>query len=318
MQDMKTTSPSPISGSNAEKAQDASGREDNTVGNPQSGYAIPKVAILGGYGTFHEIAAQFYFDNDQIDILPSGTFSELFRSLSEKEADYGITAIENSVAGSILPNYTLLQEASLPIVGEIYLRISQNLLALPGQRLEDLTEVYSHPMAILQCRPFFEKYPHIKLIDAADTATSARDLSLNNRKGVGAIASIRAAEKYNLNVLQRNIESNKKNYTRFLILRDLNGSGYQNPASEKASVHFALAHAIGSLAKVLSIISYFDINLSKIQSLPIPGKDWEYMFYADLEYKEYERYRQAIDTIQPFVKDFKILGEYRKGKVVSE
>ena len=279
---------------------------------------VSRVAILGGYGTFHEIAAQFYFDTDNIEILPSSSFNELFKSLAEKEADFGITAIENSVAGSILPNYTLIQETGLPITGEIYLRISQNLMVLPGQKIEDIHEVYSHPMAILQCRPFFERYPHIKLINASDTASSAKKISIENMKGAGAIASIRAAEKYNLQVIAKSIESNKKNYTRFLILQDLNGHGYENPVSEKSSIHFALAHEIGGLSKVLSIFSYFDINLSKIQSLPIPGKDWEYMFYVDLEYKSYERYRQALQSVAPFVKDLKIMGEYKKGKTVSE
>ena len=277
-----------------------------------------RVAILGGYGTFHEIAALNYFHPEAVEILPSTNFKELFGALDTNKADYGITAIENSVAGSIIPNYQLLTDYDLPVIGEIYLRIYQNLAALPGQRIEDLHTVYSHPMALLQCKRFFDEYPHIQLIDSPDTASSAREIQKKQTLGVGAICSMQAAENNQLEILGKSIESNKKNYTRFLILRDRHAAHHENPASDKASIYFSLAHEIGSLSKILSIFSYFEINLSKIQSLPIIGKEWEYLFHADLEYQNYARYRQSLESVQPFVGDFKILGEYQRGKVITE
>lgn len=288
------------------------------MNQPQNKKNHTKVVILGGYGTFHEIAALNYFGQKSVEILPSTNFKELFGALSDEKADYGITAIENSVAGSILPNYQLLTDYELPIVGEIYLRIYQNLAALPGQTIEDLKTVYSHPMAILQCKQFFDNYPQIQLIDSTDTASSARKIHNEKLSGVGAICSLQAAENYQLEILGHSIESNKKNYTRFLILRDSKTSAYENPESTKASVCFSLAHEIGSLAKILSIFSFFDINLSKIQSLPIIGKEWEYLFHVDLEYNHYLRYRQAIESVQPFTGDFKILGEYTQGQIITE
>jgi prephenate dehydratase len=242
----------------------------------------------------------------------------MFNQMKENAADYGISAIENSVAGSILPNYNLINDSDLRVVGEIYLRVSQNLVALPGQTIADLREVYSHPMAILQCKPFFEQSPHIQLIDGRDTATCIREISLNNRKGVGAIGSAIAAAKYNLEVIHAGIESNKRNYTRFLILTDPERAEREKIDPNKASLRFALSHEIGSLAKVLSLFSYLNINLTKIQSLPIIGKEWEYLFYIDVEFTDYKMYRHSLDSIAPFVTDMKVLGEYRRGKVISE
>ncbi len=276
-----------------------------------------RIAIQGGYGAFHEIAAKQYFENDDIEIVPADTFNDLFISLKMKKADMGIMAIENSLAGSILPNYTLLQESPMNIVGEIYLRIKQNLVALPGETIENIKEVYSHPMAILQCRHFFSQYPHIKLIDSIDTALSAKEISDKNLKGIGAIASTLAADKYKLDILFEGIETNKMNYTRFLILSDKGGATNRSLVS-KSSVTFALQHKTGSLSKILSIFSYYDISLTKIQSMPIIGKDWEYQFYADLTFEDYVFYRQALDAARPFTMDMRILGEYERGKTVFE
>jgi prephenate dehydratase len=280
--------------------------------------ATKKIAIQGGYGAFHEIAAINYFENENIEIVPKNTFKDLFTALKKDLVDYGITAIENSLAGSILPNYSLLLESNMKIIGEIYLRIKQNLVALPGQSLGDIKEIYSHPMALLQCQKFFEKYPHIKLIDSIDTALSAKEIYEKNMSGVGAIASSLAARKYKLNVLADSIETNKKNYTRFLILEAKNGEIAPDNNVNKSSITFALAHKIGCLSKVLSMLSYYEINLTKVQSMPIIGKGWEYQFYVDLEINDYGLYRQSIDAIKPFTSNLQILGEYLKGKSIME
>ena len=279
---------------------------------------VKRIAIQGGYGAFHEIAANKYFKNQEIEIVPRNTFKDLFKALKEGKVDYGITAIENSLAGSILPNYSLLLNSRMKIIGEIFLRIRQNLVALPGQKIEDLKEVFSHPMALLQCQDFFEAYPHIKLIESADTALSAKEISEKKLKGTGAIASNLAAEKYKLNILAESIETNKKNYTRFLILQDRNGSNFIDKSVNKASLSFALAHQIGSLSKILSILSFHEINLSKIQSMPIIGRGWEYQFYIDVEIENYERYQQSIEAVKPFTSEFHILGEYYKGDVIYD
>ncbi len=277
---------------------------------------VKRIAIQGGYGAFHEIAAMYYFENEKIEVVPGITFKDLFQNLKSRHADYGIMAIENMVAGSIIPNYKLLKESNMKIIGEIYLRIKQNLIALSGQTINDIKEVYSHPMAILQCQDFFEQYPHIKSIDSADTALSAKDIKENNLKGIGAIASDQAAKMYDLEILLESIESNKMNYTRFLILKDKNGGNANDNSANKASISFAVSHKIGSLSKVLSIFSFFNINLCKIQSFPIIGKEWEYLFYADLEIDDYETYQQALESAKPFMSQFKILGEYKKGKSI--
>lgn len=277
-----------------------------------------KIAIQGGYGAFHEIAANKYFENTPIEIVPRNTFKDLFQALKEGKVDYGITAIENSLAGSILPNYSLLLESKMKIIGEVYLRIKQNLVALPDQTLSDIKEVFSHPMALLQCQNFFDEYPDIKLIDSIDTALSAKKIADEKLTGVAAIASNLAAANYNLNIVAEGIETNKKNYTRFLIVEDKNGRVFHSSDVNKSSVTFALAHKIGSLSKILSIFSFYDINLSKIQSMPIIGKDWEYQFYIDLEFDDYEMYRQAVHAIEPFTSNICILGEYYKGKIFMD
>ncbi len=277
---------------------------------------VKKIAIQGGYGAFHEMAAFQYFGKN-IEIVPQDTFKGMLSTLKRKDADFGIMAIENTVAGSILPNYSLLREANKKIDGEIYLRIQQNLVALSGQSITDIKEVFSHPMAILQCQDFFEQHPHIRLIDSIDTALSAKEIKEKKLKGVGAIASSFAAKMYNLDILAESIESNKKNYTRFLILADRNGETTGNDKDvNKSSIHFALAHQIGSLSKILSIFSFYDINLSKIQSMPIIGKDWEYQFYIDLEFDNYARYKQSLEAVKPFTSDLGLLGEYKKGKSI--
>ncbi len=283
--------------------------------NHQKG-RVHRIAIQGGYGAFHETAAIHYFEGQTIEVVPRDTFKELMVSLRKNEADFGIMAIENNIAGSILPNYKLLTESNKRIIGEIYMRIEQNLVALPGQDIKDIKEVFSHPMAILQCQNFFEQYPGIRLIDSNDTALSAKRIKEEHLEGIGAIASAYAAKKYKLNILSKGIETNKNNYTRFLILQYNNEHLIKPDGINKSSVHFALAHQIGSLSKILSILSFYDINLSKIQSMPIVGRDWIYQFYIDLDFDDYDRYCQAIEAIKPFTSNLGILGEYKKGKSV--
>jgi len=272
-----------------------------------------RIAIQGGFGAFHEMAAYGYFTDKDIEIVPQDTFKDLMLSLSNGKVDYAIMAIENSVAGSILPNYKLLQESGEKIIGEIYLRIRQNLVALPGQRIRDIREVYSHPMAIMQCEKFFEKHPHIKLVDSIDTALSAKMIAEKKLKNVGAIASSLAADMYKLETLAAGIETNKKNYTRFLIL-EINGKRVSSIRNvNKASVYFTLSHEVGSLSKILSILFYYNINLSKIQSMPVIGVRWQYQFYIDVEFDNYDRYIHALQAVKPFTGSLGIMGEYSKG-----
>lgn len=276
------------------------------------------IAIQGGYGAFHEIAAKHYFEGQEIDIIPNNTFKDLMSSLKQRMVDFGIMAIENSLAGSIIPNYALIKDSKMQIIGEIYLRIRQNLVALPGQKIEDIVEVFSHPMAILQCQLFFDNYPNIKLIESIDTALSAKMIHDEKLEGKAAISSDLAAKKYGLEIIAAGIETNKMNYTRFLILREKNGEIQDTSIVNKSSLHFALAHKTGSLSKILSILSYYDINLSKIQSLPIMGKDWEYQFYVDVIFDDYEWYKKALDAIRPFTSELGILGEYVKGNSIMD
>lgn len=274
-----------------------------------------RIAIQGGFGAFHEVAAIHFFEPEEVEIIPRNTFSDLFKSLRDRKADYGILAIENSIAGSILPNYNLLRESNKKIVGEIFLRIRLNLVALPGQKTEDLHEVYSHPMAILQCQPYFDKYPDIKVIESVDTALSAKEIREKELKGVGAIASELAARKYHLDILADGIETNPLNYTRFLVVSE-NGNHTLEDIPYKSSIYFTLSHKIGSLSKILSILSFYDMNLTKIQSLPVVGKEWEYQFYADLIFEDYELYQQAFHAIRPFTEELGELGIYPVGKKI--
>lgn len=275
------------------------------------------IAIQGGYGAFHEIAAHHYFAGEEIKILPRKTFRDMVTTLKDRQCDFGIMAIENSLAGSIIPNYNLIINSSMHITGEIYLRIKQNLVALPGVKISDLKEVYSHPMAILQCHDYFDTHPDIRLIESIDTAISAEEIAEKRLMDTGAISSKMAADKYGLSILARSIETNKKNYTRFLILAE-NGITIPKEEVNKASVFFTVAHKFGSLSQILSILSYYEINLAKIQSMPIPGKDWEYMFYVDVEINDYDMYKKSLEAIKPFTPSIGILGEYRKGESVIE
>lgn len=277
---------------------------------------IKRVAIQGIAGAFHEIAAKAFFEED-VEIVPCITFKEIFNSIKEDASLYGIVAIENTIAGSLLPNYNLLRESKLSIIGEYKLRIKHNFCVLPGQKMEDIREVYSHPMALMQCEDFLDQYPHIRLIESDDTALSGKNLKTENLQGAAAICSDLAAETYGLEVLSHSIETNKKNFTRFLIIGDptqLADDFTKKELVNKSSIVFALPHEEGSLSKVLTILSFYSMNLTKIQSLPVVGHEWEYMFYADLTFTDYVRYQQSLDAIKPLTRNLKVLGEYKKGK----
>jgi len=274
-----------------------------------------QVAIQGIKGCFHEIAALKYFgEYANFKAIECHTFPKLIKEVKAQPHQYALMAIENTVAGTILPNYALLRNSPHKIIGEVYLRIQQNLLALNGRSIAQLNEVHSHPMAILQCQHFFEQYPHIRLVETSDTALSAKQVQEGNRQAVGAIASHLAAEYYQLNVLAESIETNKKNYTRFLVLQHANMVPTPQYVPSKASICFNLSHQVGALAKVLQTFAEHHINLSKIQSLPILGKVWEYFFHLDLEFEQYDNYKRALNTIGKYATQIQILGEYQKGR----
>ncbi|MFT3738243.1 MAG: prephenate dehydratase [Breznakibacter sp.] len=279
---------------------------------------LRKVAIQGGYGANHEIAARNFFEGEEIEIVPCLTFPDLFQTIKNDPSIYGIVAIENTLVGSLLPNYTMLKDSGLVIIGEYKLRISHQLMALPGQKIEDIKEVRSHPMALAQCEGFFRPYPHIKLIEHEDTALSAKEVRDHGEYGVAAIASELAANLYEMEILARSIETNKRNFTRFLIVSDkgkmeVEQLQVQNRVN-KASLVFSLPHEEGSLSKVLTILAFYGINLSKIQSLPIVGHEWEYLFYVDVIFHDYAKYHQSLDAVRPLINKLKILGEYENGR----
>jgi len=280
------------------------------VENDISQVEVKRVAIQGGAGAFHEIAARNYFKT-AIEVLPCDTFENITTLLANKEIEYGIMAIENTIAGSIIPNYVLLKDSPIKIIGEEYLRVKQNLLALPGQSIDDLTEVHSHYIAIAQCRNFFNKYPHIKLVESIDTALSARKIHDKKLIGKGAIASDLAAEMYGLEILASGIETNKRNYTRFLILTHKDNEGNSEENISKASICFSLPNYQGRLSQVLSVLAFYGLDLTKIQSMPIVGKEFQYFFYVDLAFVDFEKYFQGLNAIKPLIVDLHILGEYK-------
>jgi len=272
------------------------------------------VAIQGYEGSFHQVAARNFFGKD-VQIIPCATFHEVIKISSNKHvSDGGVMAIENSIAGSILPNYNLLQKSNLRIVGEIYLQIGQNLLVNPGVTLSDIREVHSHPMAIQQCLGYLERF-NWKLIETEDTALSAKHIHQHHSKHIAAIASKLAAELFALHVIAPNIQTMKNNYTRFLIIQreELN---VQVDDADKASVNFHTDHSRGSLARVLTAIADGGINLSKLQSFPIPGSDWQYSFHADMEFDTMDQFRKVIDNIKPITAGLRIYGVYKKGRTV--
>ncbi len=274
---------------------------------------MKRIAIQGEIGSFHDITAHHYFDGEQLQIICCSTFEEVFTHMKQDPTIIGIMAIENTIAGSLLHNYELLRESGMTIVGEEKTHISHCLCCLPGQKKEDLKEVHSHPVALAQCHKYLSKHPNLKMVEDVDTAGSAKWIAENNMQGVAALCHADAAALYGLEVLENHIEDNPHNFTRFLIMTDLRKADFLRAINEadKSSMVFSLPHEEGSLSQVLSILSFYKINLTKIQSLPIIGKEWEYLFYVDVTYDDLTRYRQSIDAITPLTKDLIILGEYK-------
>ncbi len=271
------------------------------------------IAIQGIAGAYHEIAARKHFhDKGGIEILPCNHFKDVISVLKKDPSLLGIMAIENTIAGSLLQNHELIRESDLSIIGEEKLKISHTLSALPGETITDIKEIDSHPIALMQCGNFLDTLPHVTIVEKGDTASSAENIARNKLKGTAAICSKYAAELYGLNILAEGIETNKHNSTRFLLLanRWIADEIRHEQEIDKSSLVFTLPHSEGSLSKVLTILSFYNINLTKIQSLPIIGREWEYMFYIDLTFNNYMRYKQSLDAVLPLTKDFKILGEY--------
>jgi prephenate dehydratase len=271
-----------------------------------------RIAIQGIRASFHEEAAFKFFGTD-IETIECDSFKQTCEVLKDKKADYVVMAIENSIAGSLLPNYTLLREYNFSIVGEVYLAIQLHLLALPGVKFKDVKYVQSHPIAIRQCSDFFDEFPNLQVIESSDTAACAKKIREENLTDTAAIANLLAAKLYDLQVMERRIESNKKNFTRFLILAD---KPIGTTESNKASLSFQVGNSVGSLAEVLNIFSEYKINLSKIQSMPVLGKRNEYNFYVDIEWKNQSDYDAAIRKVLKYTINFTIMGEYQKNDKV--
>ena len=271
-----------------------------------------KIAIQGFEGSFHQAAARKFFGNG-VEVICCSNFRDVVKIADDKNnSDGGLMAIENSIAGSILPNYNLLLKSNLKIIGEIYLQVDQNLLVNPGVSLDDIREVHSHPMALLQCADFLEKY-NWKLIETEDTALSARHVHEHKSKHIAAIAGELAGELFHLNMIAPNIHTQKNNYTRFWALQNAD-LAWEVEDANKASIIFETDHSKGSLAKVLAKISDGDINLSKLQSMPIPGSDWKYAFHADCEFTDIQHLDHVLESIKPFTAAVKVYGVYRNGK----
>lgn len=272
-----------------------------------------RVAIQGIKASFHEEAAFKFFGND-IYTVECNSFKHTCDRLQAKEADYVIMAIENSIAGSLLPNYTLIREYNFAVVGEVYLPIQLHLMALPGVKFEDIKHVTSHPIAIRQCIDFFDAYPQIQVIEGSDTAACAKKIRDEQLTDTVAIANALAAEMYGLNIIERRIESNKKNYTRFLILKDEKTEELEE--INKASIVFQVGNHVGALSKVLNIFAERQVNLTKIQSMPVLGKRNEYYFYVDMEWSNTEGYDKAVRQALKYTVNFNIMGEYKKNDKV--
>lgn len=273
------------------------------------------ICIQGYEGSFHQVAARQYFGKN-VSIVPCASFRQLVKlALDPFASDGAVMAIENSIAGSILPNYNLLQKANLKVIGEVYLSISQNLLVNKGVALSDIKEVHSHPMAILQCLDFLESHPY-KLIETEDTALSAKYVYQHKGKHIAAIASKLAAELFNLDILVPDIQTQKNNITRFLILKRTKEAKPIEGAN-KASIYFQTNHARGILAKVLTEVAKTGVNLSKLQSMPIPGSHFKYGFYADMEFDQKKQLNQMMTKIETITNNLKVFGIYKKGKLVK-
>ncbi len=279
---------------------------------------MKKVTIQGVAGCYHDAAAHLYFEGEDVATIPCDTFPAMFDTLATDASLLGIIAIENTIAGSLLQNHELLRQSNLNIIGELKMRISHVIAALPGQTIDELCEVNSHPMALMQCEQYIRRHPNLKIVEHLDTAGSAKEIVDGNLTGHAAICGEYAANLYGLNILEKGIETNKRNFTRFLILADpllAAEIGPRESEINKASIVFSTPHTHGALSKILTVLSFYDINLTKIQSTPIIGREWEYRFYVDVTFDSLVRYHQSIDAIRPLIRDLKILGEYAEATI---
>lgn len=275
-----------------------------------------RVAIQGIKGSFHDIAAHRYFEGEEVELVCCDTFEQVFDEMSRDPQLLALVAIENTIAGSLLHNYELLRESGATIIGEHKLHISHSIMCLPDEDWDDLKEVNSHPVALMQCLDFLNKHRHLKKVEVSDTAGAAADISRGQLHGHAAICHKDAAEIYGMKVLQEGIETNKHNFTRFLVLANPQQAiGLRNLQDvNKSSLVFTLPHEEGSLSAILSVLSFYKLNLTKIQSLPIIGQEWQYMFYIDLSFTDEKRYRQALNAITPLTRELKQLGIYEDGR----
>ncbi|MBQ6063204.1 MAG: prephenate dehydratase [Prevotella sp.] len=274
---------------------------------------MKRIAIQGMLGSFHDIAARQYYEGEQVQVICCSTFEEVFENIKRDPTVIGMLAIENTIAGSLLHNYELLRASGVTIVGEHKLHIEHCICCLPEDDWDTIQEVHSHPVALMQCRGFLVNHPDLKAVEAEDTAGSAEYISKNRCRGWAAICHSSAAEMYGMKVLEDHIEDNKHNFTRFLVVSTPQKADFLRPLdkADKSSLVFLVPHEEGSLSKVLTILSFYSINLTKIQSLPVIGHEWEYLFYVDVTYNNLIRYRQSIDAIIPLTRELKILGEYK-------
>jgi prephenate dehydratase len=278
---------------------------------PRQTATTTRIAIQGVAGSFHDIAARHFF-GEGITLVPALSFEELTRlTVQRKSADAAIMAIENTIAGSILPNYNLLQNNPLHIVGELMLRIRQNLLTLPGVQLDDLTEVRSHPVALAQCQDFFSHYPHIRLVESEDTAASAAWVAEGKNPHMGAIASLHAGAIHGLQLLAANIETYQANYTRFLILNQ--GEWQVAKGANKVSLSMVLPHSPGSLSRALQLLAEQGADLTKIQSVPLPEHPWEYQFFLDFSHNNLDNLLNSIELLKKEALNLRVLGVYKGG-----
>lgn len=270
-----------------------------------------KIAIQGIESSFHDMAVKKMFPNDEIDLVKCNSFEKVTTSINNLNADFGVLAIENTIAGSILPNYNLIDASNLSIINEVFLNIQMYIMALKSETINDIVEIHSHPVALLQCKNYLQKFPpYFKIIEGADTASVAKKIKEQNLKGVAAIAGKQVAEKFDLKILDSKIQNNSQNQTRFVLVGK-NIKTYSKDVN-KATLKFKLDHRIGSLSNVLQLFSTFEINLTKIQSLPIIGKPWQYAFFVDVFFNDYTLFKDVIKVLEKAVKELKIIGVYKQ------
>lgn len=272
-----------------------------------------KIAIQGIESSFHHVAATKLMGNKNIDLVPCDSFEKVTAAVNSNKADYGVLAIENTIAGAILPNYNLIDSAKMVILDEVYLTIQMHLMALKSESIHDIKEVHSHPVALLQCKKYLSKFPpQFKVIEGKDTAYEARKIKTEQLRGVAAIAGRQVASKYGLKILDSNIQHVKNNETRFVLLGKKPSK--QVSIANKATLKFVLKHEVGSLSNILQVFSTFNINLTKIQSLPILDSPWQYAFFVDIVFQDYQLLISVIEVLEKVVKQLTVLGVYRENK----